>query len=642
MRVDVCEVAESKLGDAVTEAWTLADNSLLEARANYWMNLSFYQGYQWVWWNRERRTIDEVPRESDDQVHAKVNLIRPRVDSLKGRLTNRPLHFEAKPTGVDDATLRAATITEQVIEARRVDDGWEELRSDTVFSMLMGATQLVLPYWDPRVDDVKLDSFNIAEFTLEQGTRRPRDARYMILARAMPPHQIRDLYDLPETPPSESSQESSPVQRRIALQRATHADVDLAVVYQYFQRPIRNRKGKIVKKGRVVTIVDKKVVECEDWPFPFEHLPGYVFRATIIPQRWFGDTPLNDARSIQAMYNAIRSTTTENAKKASNSRLTVPIGSVPDEDELTDEPGQIIHYIADQSGGGPRWLEAPSLPRDLRYEADRLTTEMDSILYTHATSRGEAPGDRNSGLALSILAEKDDTPLGAIARDQQTGWAAIASQTVQMYEQNVTKERTSRVADRDSVPVSVQWTGEMLSGQSDIVIPPESVMPYSRAATQAMLVELKQSFPEQFTNMDTPTFLRLLDLRGADHLREVMDDDVACAIYENVMMAQGEIELPEEWHDHAVHIVEHNRERNSTRFRLADEDVREVYADHIKAHEQMIRDEFEQTREANDVLPGLGALPTANETLGSMMPRDHIDGAAPVVPAMPAGMSPPV
>ena len=39
---------------------------------------------------------------------------------------------------------------------------------------------------------------------------------------------------------------------------------------------------------------------------------------------------------------------------------------------------------------------------------------------------GEAPGDRNSGLALSILAEKDETPLGPMAMNQQRGWQSIA------------------------------------------------------------------------------------------------------------------------------------------------------------------------------------------------------------------------
>lgn len=638
--VDITAVERTGLASEVRAAWERADAALLEDRANYWLNLAFYRGHQWVWWNRSRREVTLAPgrRDESERVRAKVNRIRPRVNSLLGRLTTRPLHFEVPPSAVDDATLQAARVSESVLEARRVDDNWEEIRADELFSVLMGATTLVLPDWDPGVEDAKVETYSIAEFTLEPGTRRPRDARWMIVARAIPVAQMKAHYKLDWMPEASSAAgAASPLHRRLTSGDAGGiSNVELGVVYQYFERPCAT------SKGRVATVIDDKVVEYEDWPYPFDTLPGYVFRADIIPGQWTGETPVNDARAVQAMYNMIRSAMIENAKQASNNRLMVPIGSGLDDFDFTDEHGEIVPYLPDSNGAKPSWLEAPSLPRDLRYETERLENELDDILFTHAVTRGQAPGDRNSGLALSILAEKDDTPLGMMSRDQQAGWGTIARQVLQMYAKNVTKRRSARIITDGATPVTFQWDGKIIGNETAVQVPLDAVMPYSRSATQAMMVDLRQSFPEQFQNLDSATFLRIMDLPTAAHIREAMDDDVECAMRENTLMAQGEVEIPMPWHDHALHMAEHNRERNSARYRYAEAEVREVIDMHIAAHEQLLNEEIAKTKALNEAQPGLGAMPSGDERVGSLMPRDHIDAGQPPPPALPAGPRPPI
>lgn len=634
---DITEATKAELAEAVRESWDVGDHSLIQQRADYWCNLAFYQGHQWVWWDRERRQLNEATRRSEkERVRATANKVQPRLNSLLGRLTTRPLSFEVRPTAVDDATLQSASIGSHVLEARRNDDGWEELRTDALFSSFLGGTSVVIPDWDERSGEVVLESYNLAEFTLEPGCRRPRDARWMMVARAMPPRQVQAHYGMAEAPKAAQGEVSSPLHRRLMATRGMSGVSEVCTVYTYWQRPDRDGKG-----GRVATIVDNEVVEYTDWPYPFDELPGYVFRALIVPMQWTGDTPMNSARPIQVARNAIRSTMLENAKLAGNNRLLIPIGSGLDDYEFTDEPGEMVPYLPDGSGQSkPEWLTAPSLPRDFRYEIDNLDKELDDILYTHATSRGEAPGDRNSGLALSILAEKDDTPLGVLARDQQAGWQRIGSQVLRLYAKHVKKARGARVTGADSVPVTIQWNGKMLGDEFDVHVPLDAVMPHSRAATQATMVDLKQSFPEQFQNLDSATFLKLMDLHSMDGLREAMDDDVANAVYENTMMAQGEVMIPEKWHDHAVHIAEHNRERNSTRYRLASPEVQETFELHMRAHQMLIADEIAEQQAMNQAMPGLAAMPQMDEPMGSLVPRDHIDGRSGAMPALPAGPQP--
>ncbi len=486
--IDVTDAPKGDLGRAVRDAWEEGDGALIQQRSDYWVNAAFYSGHQWVWWDSKRRQLNEATRTTDRQrVRATANKIQPRLNSLLGRLTTRPLSFEVRPTAVDDATLSAADIGTQVLEARRNDDGWEELRSDALFSSFLGGSSLVVPDWDAKRNEVVLEAFNIAEFTLEPGSRRPRDARWMCVARALPPRQVKARYSLSETPKASTAEVTSPLHRRLMSTRGLNASADTCTVYTYWQRPDPDGKG-----GRVATIVDDEVVEYVDWPYPFDELPGYVFRALPLPMTWAGDTPVNSARPIQVARNAIRSTMLENAKLAGNNRMLVPIGSGLDDYEFTDEPGEQVPYVPGEGNAKPEWMTAPSLPRDFRYEIDNLDAELDDVLYTHATSRGEAPGDRNSGLALSILAEKDDTPLGVLSRDQQAGWQRIGSHVLKLYGMHVTTPRTARVPQgRGNPPTTIQWTGKMLADQFDVHVPLDAVMPHSRAAMNAMLVDLK-------------------------------------------------------------------------------------------------------------------------------------------------------
>jgi hypothetical protein len=82
-------------------------------------------------------------------------------------------------------------------------------------------------------------------------------------------------------------------------------------------------------------------------------------------------------------------------RKAANARMMVPSGSVDDADSLTIDPADVLEYNSEI--GEPHWQTAPEVPRWISNEAQFLEAELDDIFHTHQTSRGEAPGDRNSG-----------------------------------------------------------------------------------------------------------------------------------------------------------------------------------------------------------------------------------------------------
>lgn len=621
----------------VKDRWKDADKALTEHRRNFWLNLSFYSDSQWVWWDRHRGVLQSLAdRQTDnDRVRVTINKIKPRLNNLLGRLTKRNLAFEVQASAADDNVLAGARLAEFVLEGVRVAQDWEEVREENLFNTFCGGTAAVVVDWDGRAGDtlqvdratgqvvgtgeVRLTPLSITEFSVEPGSRRLRDSRWLIIANAIPPQQAHVLYHLAKDPEADTTADTSPLQRKLLADRGWSDDTPLVTVYTYYEKPTAT------SPGRVATVIGDQVVEDNEWPYPFDRLPVVVFRQAKVSMRWTGDTLMNAARPVQVGYNAIRSNILEHSKLAGNARMLVPNGVLMDED-LTDEAGEMVRYWPDGSNAKPEWMAPPVIPRWLTQEADRLASELDDIMHTHAVARGEAPGDRNSGLALSVLAEKDDTPIGLTARDQANGWGEIASMVLELYAAKVAEPRRAVVQLQEgSPPLAMTWDGKMLASQTRATVPLDTAMPHSRVAMQAMLTNLKQSFPEQFANLDSSTFLRLLDIPGARLLNEALDDDVALAQVENHLMSQNITAMVEPWHDHGKHIAEMNRHRNSPQFRFYPPEVQQLFELHAQAHQRMQIDEVTSQMALNAVQPGLAATPQAHNPVGSLVPPDNAD-----------------
>lgn len=637
----------------VADLWRESDRALSEERRNYWLNTAFYLGQQWVWWDTQRGIVQlQADRASDtDRARTTINRIRPSIDSLMGRLASRNLAFEAQVSGVDDVTIRGGRLAEFICEHERVERDWEVARVESVFNCLMGGTAGIFAEWDTQAGDIvatdpdngtplhlghsTVTPVSIAEFTLESDSRKMTDARWAIRQTLMTPGQAKERYNLHKEPETSGTAALSPLQRRLmALQGNTAASAKLVTALTYYERPSGNEPG-----GVLTIIEDKIVAQAEQWPYPFPYLPVRIFRCAPLPLKWTGDTFVTTGRPIQVAYNNVRSTILEHARLTANARLLIPHGAMDDEDDLTTEVGELVRYYAD--AGKPEYLSPPILQRWLSQEADRLSAELDDVLHTHGTSRGEMTGDRNSGLALSLVSERDDSPLGVMSRDQAQGWGQVASMVLKLYEANAIERRTSTVTSNRGTPVAQEWSGHDLHGQTSVTVPLDQTSPRSRVATQAMITNLAQAFPQVFQSMDLAHLSRILDLPRADLAATSADSNVTRAEWENEMMAQGKPTVPEEWHDHTTHIKEHNEFRNTPAYELLPEPVKAIFEMHQQAHEMMSHQEIAGQAALEQQGFGLSNMPQAAAPVGSATnPADALPPPMPPPASGPVALPP--
>ena len=622
----------------VIDLWNKADRYLLKERRDYWMNASYNSGQQWIWWDQTRNIVQELDYANDNERYTRITVDKfgPRVTNLMARMTRSPLVWEVEPSGTDDASARRQRLQEQLLLSEAHEQDWAEIREEHLLQTLYGGSAAISVEWDPQLGKivatdpvtaipipaggVRITPLGISEFCLEPGSPSVDDARYWIKCVALPPEQVKERYDLDWEPVPDAEASLSSRHRTLLSRRPQGQPPRLTLVYCYYERPTTRTPGCVVH------VVNNREVyaygDGQGWPFPFPHLNITIGIQRKIPRTWVGNTLLTPARDIQYAYNRARSTILEHMRKAANARLMVPAGSIEDSDSITTDPADVLEYNSEL--GEPHWQSAPEVPRWISNEAAQLESELDDIFFTHAVTRGQAPGDRNSGLALSVLAEKDDTPLAPMARNQSAVWARIGQMTLQMYRayaQQSGMVRSQTITTSQGSTVQFEWTSEDIDETPMVKVPLDATAPRSKIATQSVIVSLAQTFPAAFQNVDGMSLARLLDLPDPKGFLTTADPDVAKAEWENGLLMQAIPVMPADFDDHAKHIAQHNRERKSPAYELAADDVRQAIDVHVQAHQKLVADEAAAQLATQQQMPGAEMLPQANEAPGSMVPQ---------------------
>ena len=614
-----------EMADLVIKRWDEGDDFLREARKDYRLNKEFYLNRQWIVWNSHRGLPENLPARFSDTERVRVtdNQIEPRIDTLLGVLSERDLVFEGDPSDSDDSSMAGSQLAEGILEAARQQQGWENIRREELMGALLGGIAAVAVEWDGSkgerlwvneqnsqvigTGEVRLTPMTIDEFTLEPGSRTWQEANWWVGMTGVPCAQVRDHYGLDWTPEPdlEATRVNTPVP----------ATGKLCAVYVMYERP--NRK---CKEGRCVAVVNGVAVKMDKWKLPFNELNLALFRQGTVPGQWHGKTFVTAARPIQVLLNAARSNIAEHMKMASNARLFVPYGALDDVSDLTDEAGEIVQYHAEPNMPAPDYKVPPPLNNSMITYAENLKEQLSEILHANDVSRGVAPGDRNSGLALSILAEKNNTPLGPMTHDQADGWSHIGTMVLKLYGKNVDSSREATIVSKNGVPQKWKWQGKDLRGQVNVRVPIDAVAPYTRAQMLATLQNLQQLNPTAFQALPHDRLIKLMGLSSAREMSNALNPDVSKAHRENDRMMGGEPCIPAPFDDHAKHIAEHNAMRKTTNFEFADEEIKDLFEQHIQAHERLAQEELMNQATMNAVAPGLGALPQGNDPMGSAVP----------------------
>jgi hypothetical protein len=620
------EVAERV--SEVTDLYEEAIGGMRYELQTYWLNHSFLFGFQWTYWDENDGRLTDIPRDPE-RVRATVNRLWPNTRTVISTLMQRQLTFEVTPTDVDDSHLRGAKIAESVARAIHDAQQWETMREDLYHAVWKGGTAALCLDWDPALGDI-LDNtteggspvrsgatvsehLNITQFVVEPGARYPEQANWWIKAVALNPDEVQRMY--PEAfpndpPPADASNGLTPFQSKLlSFDRTSDMEiVDLTMVLTYYERPNANNEDGCVK-----VVVDGQIVsEDEKWPFPFEdRLNLVIIRETPKENRWTGDTVLSAARPLQQLLNLAQSAITEHMKQAGNARLMVPMSSIDLMDQLTDLPGEVLPYN-DALPVKPTWLSPPQLPAWVIEQPGALADMIDDIMGVHDISRGSAPANIESGFGLSILAEKDTTPVSRLTKETAGAFGRFMSMHLAIYEDKTkgTKiDRKSIVNVPGQARMTVTWNGKDFKGQTNAFVPEDAILPRSRAAQ----IEMAKDLLGAGLIETVEEFMAVSELPGQRDILAAVSPDVERARRENGYFGLGRQSVPEPGDNHKAHIHEHNNYRKSVDYEMLAEEDQAFIMDHIQAHETLAAEEIGRQRKATAIDPALGEAANATE-----------------------------
>jgi hypothetical protein len=372
---------------------------------------------------------------------------------------------------------------------------------------------------------------------------------------------------------------------------------DHAIVKEYWERPSRN-----FPQGRLIIVCSGKLLYFG--PLPYRTGDGYELDIPFTkvdcitrPGVFWGRTVVERLIPVQRRYNALRNRKAEYLNR-------VAIGQWIVEEESTD-----VDYLEQEAGApgaiftkkrgyaDPHPVETPSLPAQFDKEEASLLNEFSMISGVSEISRqSEAPPGVNSGVALSIALEQDDTRLSSTAGNIENFFVQSGKKWLRLYKQFAVFERTLRSVGKNNLVEVMDWSAADIKSD-DVIVEPFSAIVESPAQRRQMVFDLLKTglFNDPETGgIDKETRHKILEMIELGHWESADDDDelhINKAERENRLMQKGSIQNVVNYDDHVLHVAQHNRFRLSTEY---EELVRRnpvidsIFQHHINIHLQYI------------------------------------------------------
>lgn len=610
----------------------------------WYMNMSFERGKQYVAWDSTKSGLAQLPRGDKNIPRITINKIRPIVRTEISKLTSQKPSAVALPASNDVEDVFAATAATQIWESMydRLNVGYE-MRMVARDISVLGLGYLKV-YWDANkyddwsdqegdicIDHVSPFNIFVPDLSIVDHRKQP----YILHVYTKPLEWLTmtygDLIPKDKKPTVVAATEIADISSALDI-RENNSKPDASLVIEAWVKP---GATNLLPKGGYITIVDEIIVEASIDGFPsgykeypivkFEHIPsGQYYPACVI----------DDIIPLQREVNRTRSQRIQAKNMMAKPQVYYREGSLTVA-KINTAPGQ---YIGVRPGFEyPAAAPMPQLPPYVAEELQALDVDMQSISGQHEVSRGTTPPGVEAATAIAYLQERDDSYLAPTFASIEEGLSQIARGALTLAAEYWTGERTVKVTGDNNGFSAEMFRGADIARGTDIRIEAGSALPTSKAAKQALVMDMMRLGmvpPEEGLELlDITTLSRYTDNRGTrpDELRAQRENVMFKNMAEmdvmrhyqmwqkgideqNPEMYNSDTNMPlkppsaipvNKWDNHAVHIEQHDTFRKSPAYDLLSNTQKAELNKHIEMHEMALAAlQAAQIQQAQ-----LGALP---------------------------------
>lgn len=647
---DIAAFRETKEGKALV-AWALTEyrscKSAREPEERQWKkNLAMYNGKQYlevVKSGQYAGMLMERPR-NPNLDRRMINRTEPLVRTEISRLISQKPSASVLPASSDDEDMFAAMAGEQVWQSHSTRRSFDAVTEDVAFWTSITGNGFYKTYWDDSAIDVDSGAQgdvvyeNVTPFNLLVPDLREtfiEKQPYVINYYTKPLTWLQLFYkeELAGITLNPSANAANEVveEAYLNISSAAKAQPDSCVVYEFWIKPGAHN---LLPNGGYMVIVDTVLVAYypalpyQHQEYPFAHV-GH-----LLTGKFYRRSVLNSTNSLNEEYNSWRTQLSDARKKMARPQIISQKGAVK-ASKWSNETGLLIEY---QPGfQKPEPFPLASMPPYVMEEGPTILTDIEDISGQHQVSKGNTPPGVTAATAISYLQEKDDSYLAPTYSSLERACQKVAKHTLALVVQFWDIPRLVKVAGDDNQFDTLLLAGSDIRNGCDIRIEPGSALPTSKAAKQALVMDLMNM---RAIPMDKG--LEILEIGGASKLIDQLKSDKRQAQRENVQLkavddqtlmmyeqdwkmrqtvgdestfdaATGEpLEMPpvvpvNSWDNHAVHIETHNLYRKSQAFQFLSDAVKAQFESHVNMHKQFQRQEQLQSMLAG--IPTDGSVP---------------------------------
>lgn len=631
-----------------------------EFERQWYLNIAFYYGRQWVGWigsqSAGKFTMKDYQPRNGWEVRVVANKIQPSIRNELTKLCKEEPQYYVIPSSSENEDLAAARAAELISEWALDVGGYNRARREATWWGLLTGTGYITDYLTGGKADAygkiipdklitkKIPTFNIyvPNLQVEDIEEQPRvyhvytadpealKAQYGVSVqteqlptgadfqkRLFQMMGITNIGPYPETlvkevyiKPNHQFPDGAYIvtaggkllymNEKLEQETIPGGGVGLngePIDTKQWIRPKRKAEEEIEVYKATNNSLGYK--ECE---YPYKHGQYPFAKIDHIPSgRYYGLSAIEGMIPLQKDYNRARSQIRMSANLTSSAQWTYERGSITNPRKLTNRPGEAIEY--NPGFKAPEPVKNPDYPNYAVQDQDRILKDMDDITGQYEVSHGRTPPGVEAASAIAYLQEENDTRLYHTSASIEEATQKIGFQTLSIIQQFWSSEKIIRVTSRNNKDDVESFKVANMKGNTDFRVEPGSMAPKSRAARQALVLELMKG-----GYIKPEDGLQYLHLVETNRLWEDTQLDSRQVQRENMMFKKGGDVSIHSYDNHALHVLYHERWMKTQDYELMNPEVKQLVEAHLQAHKLELM-KLQQPQLSGDPLNGAGTEP---------------------------------
>ena len=540
------------------------------------LNLSFYKGKQYVFYNRKSRRMESLPTDDGDKPRYRVRLvanqIAPNSNGLLARLTKTKPTFFATPAQADYEAIKATEVAESLLDywwdtfslgSKREEAmlwaiicgngfwkiSWDDKVGSSVKLMLnpdgepivnpiiehlfkdrLGKMGLDAGEFEKEVfeGEIKVDVMAPFDVLLDDSAQVFEDCKYAFCVHPMSSDEIYSRYNVRLKPNAINRYPDETLPGMFGTTSGKTKQNVRTVFVGYFL------PGPEFPEGRYVAFTKSPNIVLYDgpWPYPFKKLPLVKFPGMRIPGQLYDTSVVEQAIPLQKELNRTLSQMIEYKNLTLKPQMLAPVGSL--RQRMTDETGAIFEYNP-VAGKVPEAIPIQSLPSYVFQHLQDLGQRLRDTFGLNEISDGAVPPNVEAGIAIDLLQEAATDRLAPQILMMEKGLERAGNMMLELAQRYYNEPRLIMLAGAGSkAKVSRFESADIIAGVQ-VKVETGSGLPRTRAGKQARVMQMLQM------GIISPTkAYKYLDMADFKTLQAQFEADEEQAMRENDRLIVGE------------------------------------------------------------------------------------------------------